>query len=105
MDFYLQRLQTDATLQPFVVIMEGSRWNPGQVFVITERQAFQYPTVTKGVDYVFKLLYVLDLDYQPYCAGVWQFLQNVVYELHDDIPISSRVRDFRAFMHAQDIEN
>ena len=65
LNLFLNSIDRSARPQPFILMIGGSRLRPSQVFVILERAATEMETLTKAVDYTFKLTYVLDLGYQP----------------------------------------
>ena len=65
LNLFLNSIDRSARLQPFILMIGGSRLRPSQVFVILERAATEMETLTKAVDYTFKLTYVLYLGYQP----------------------------------------
>ena len=66
MEFYASTLDMP---QPFILIL-GCRMKPLQIFVMVERRAVEFSTLTKAVDYCFKLIYVLDVEYQATCIAV-----------------------------------
>lgn len=86
--------------QPFVLLIGGSRWNPLQSFAIIEHRAVACPSILSAIDTVFKLIYVLDLNYQPQCMAVWQFLESLVYKLGNSVTVASILR-FRNWMSQQ----
>ncbi|XP_033624674.1 uncharacterized protein LOC117288083 [Asterias rubens] len=90
MAFYLKSVDRETHPQPFLLVI-GSRINPLQIFVIVERQALQFNTMTKAVDYCFKLIYVLDIEYQPACGTTWEFLQTNVYGIAGKCGVSTSV--------------
>lgn len=58
-------------------------------------------TLTKAVDYAFKVTYVFDLGYQPLSFAVWQFLEDI-YELPQEITgkdtTATSIRQFRSYV-------
>lgn len=99
MSFYLKGIVKHVHPQPYILAI-GSRLNPLQVFVIVERRAVGFETMTKAVDYCFKLLYVLDVEYQPSCYAAWECLQSCVYDIPncDSKPVGSSVRELNTFL-------
>ena len=94
MEFYASTLDMP---QPFILIL-GCRMKPLQIFVMVERRAVEFSTLTKAVDYCFKLIYVLDVEYQATCIAVWDFLQRAIYNVPGANLGSASVRELRAFM-------
>ena len=99
---YLYSIDKSSRSQPYVLVLyRESKVKPSQVFVILERKAVPQPSLLKAVDLCYKSYYVFDLDYQPSCNVVWQFLQSMVYnqpgQPHNDCPA---LRSFRAYYHA-----
>ena len=78
--------------QPFVLLIGGNRWSPLQAFAVVEHRAVACPTVVAAVDLVFKMIFVLDVDYQPHCMAVWQFLEGLVYKLGGSVTVASILR-------------
>ena len=103
MEFYISQINRKTRPQPFILIIGGSRIKPLQTFVIIERQGILYPTLTKAVDYAFKVHYVLDINYQAQCFAAWQFLQSVLYKLHGDVT-SSSVMEIRTYLNSLEEE-
>ncbi len=52
-----------------------------QAFVILAGQALPQNTLLGAVDVCFKAFYVLDINYPKQCAAVWEFLQQVVFQI------------------------
>ncbi|XP_038063262.1 uncharacterized protein LOC119733962 [Patiria miniata] len=96
-DNYLDSINAEKRPQPFILALYTTeRLSPSQVFLVVERRAIPYPSLIKTVDAAFKAHYVLDINYQPQVKTVWEFLQNVVYELPGIVP--PILRDFRAYL-------
>ena len=93
-EFYLQGIKQS---QPYILVI-GSRASPLQVFVLVERRAIEFKTLLKAVDYCFKLIYVLDIEYQHACFNVWQFLEVALYGIPSQVPISGCVRELRTYL-------
>jgi hypothetical protein len=90
------------TVQPFVLAL-GDRSGPSQAFVIIERNAIEFPSLLKAVDCCFKVFYVLDVAYPTNCQIVWEFLQDLVYDMpvrKGHSPISKNVTNLRSFFLA-----
>lgn len=98
-EFYVSKIDRNVRPQPFILLLGDSRVKPLQSFVIVERRALLFETLTKAVDYAFKLHYVLDLKYQSQCYPAWQFLQMVLYQLPGD-ETSSTVRELRTYINS-----
>ena len=88
-EFYIDRIDGKERPQPFILLPGGSRKKPLQTFVIVERRAILFPTLTKAVDYAFKVHYVLDVEYQSQYFAAWQFLQTVVYKMPGEVTSNS----------------
>ena len=73
---------------------------PSQAYVLVERQVMPQPSLTKAVDLCFKIVYVLDIEFQPNCKSAWQFLETVVYEFVNP-HIQGSIRDIRAFINSK----
>ncbi|XP_071855466.1 uncharacterized protein [Apostichopus japonicus] len=82
--------------QPFVVC-KGTLLAPTQTFVILERRPVPQESLLKAIDFCFKAMYILDMAYQPSCCLVWQFIQNVIYEIKEP-HVPSCIRDLRSFL-------
>ncbi|XP_071841210.1 uncharacterized protein [Apostichopus japonicus] len=82
--------------QPFVVC-KGTLLAPTQTFVILERRPVPQESLLKAIDFCFKAMYILDMAYQPSCCLVWQFIQNVIYEIKE-AHVPSCIRDLRSFL-------
>lgn len=82
--------------QPFVVC-KGTLLAPTQTFVILERRPVRQESLLKAIDFCFKAMYILDMAYQPSCCLVWQFIQNVIYEIKE-AHVPSCIRDLRSFL-------
>ncbi|XP_054773638.2 uncharacterized protein LOC129281750 [Lytechinus pictus] len=89
--------------QPFVLLIGGSRWDPLQAFAVVEHRAVACPSALAAVDLVFKMTFILDVDYQPYCMAVWQFLESLVYQLGEPVKTASILR-FRTWMSQQSVD-
>lgn len=94
---YAKDIDASKKPQPFLVC-KGKILSPTQTFVILERRAVLHETLLKAIDYCFKATYVLDIAYQPACSLVWQFFQNVIYELRDK-HVPNCIRDVRAYLN------
>ena len=94
MEFYASTLDMP---QPFILIL-GCRMKPLQIFVMVERRAVKFSTLTKAVDNCFKLIYVLDVEYQATCIAVWDFFQHAIYNVPGANLGSASVRELRAFI-------
>lgn len=97
MRFYLNSIDAHKMSQPYILVL-GSRINPLQIMVIVERKAVEFTTLTKAVDYCFKLIYVLDVQYQAQCIGTWEFLQNLYLTDSKTVAVSTSVRDLLIFL-------
>ncbi|XP_064638872.1 uncharacterized protein LOC135494646 isoform X1 [Lineus longissimus] len=70
----------EGEVQPFILAL-GDRHKPTQSFVIVERNAVEQTSLLKAVDCCFKLFFVLDIAYPASCHIVWEFLQDLVYQV------------------------
>ncbi|KAJ8047919.1 hypothetical protein HOLleu_00038 [Holothuria leucospilota] len=48
--------------------------------VIIQRHAIPTCSMMAAVDTCYKAYFVLDVQFQSLCHGVWDFIQNIVYE-------------------------
>ncbi|XP_033626202.1 uncharacterized protein LOC117305821 isoform X1 [Asterias rubens] len=78
---YMASIPAKERPQPFILLLGGSRFSPQQVFMVVERRAVLCSSILQAVDICMKIIYVLDLDYQPHCSAVWHMLQHMVYML------------------------
>ena len=103
LNYFLSNIDKGSRPQPFILLLGGSRLRPSQVFVIRERIATEMETLTKAVDYTFKLIYVLDLGYQPLSFAVWQFFEDV-YEMPPQLTgteaTATSIRQFRSYIQS-----
>ncbi|XP_064635514.1 uncharacterized protein LOC135492800 isoform X1 [Lineus longissimus] len=98
---FLQDLPSGA-VQPFVLAL-GDRTSPTQAFLIIEKNALEYPTLLKAVDACFKAFYVLDIEYPANCIIVWQFIQELVFDVRSKkghVSLSKNVTSLRSFFLA-----
>ncbi|XP_064635515.1 uncharacterized protein LOC135492800 isoform X2 [Lineus longissimus] len=89
-------------VQPFVLAL-GDRTSPTQAFLIIEKNALEYPTLLKAVDACFKAFYVLDIEYPANCIIVWQFIQELVFDVRSKkghVSLSKNVTSLRSFFLA-----
>ena len=98
---YLKMIDAKERPQPYILLVGGSRWKPGQVFVVIERQEIECSSVMQAVDICFKLTYILDIDYQPLCRTTWQLLQHMVYELSPSPLTGASLINFRTWLTNQ----
>lgn len=98
-ELYIQQVDRKLRPQPFILLIGDSRKKPLQIFVIVERHGILFPTVTKAVDYAFKVHYVLDVEYQTQCYAAWQFLQTVIYKMPGEA-LSNSVREIRTYLNS-----
>ena len=98
---FLKSIDVAKRPQPFILLLGGTRLKPNQIFAVVERRAIHMATLTKAVDYIFKLTYVLDLGYQPLSFAVWQFFEDI-YELPTGVTgtvtTAASIREFRSFL-------
>lgn len=67
-------------LQPFIIGI-GSRFNVTHCFVIFDTAKYKFESIVMAVDYCFKLHFVLNLKYSPYCLQIWTFIQKYFYSI------------------------
>lgn len=73
--------------QSFILAI-GEKLCPTQTFVIIEKYIIEVNSLLKAVDICFKLMYIFNLEFSPYCRNVWQFLNEIFYkcEYRGEIP-------------------
>ena len=84
--------------QPFILLLGGTRFKPNQVFMVVERKAVACSSVLQAVDTCMKMIYVLDVDYQPQCSAVWKLLQHIVYGLPPGTLTGVSLINFRTWL-------
>lgn len=55
----------------------------------------KFKKMTTAVLFCFKLIYVLDVQYQVACIGTWDFLQNMYLPEAKTVAVSTSVRGHR----------
>ena len=95
---YMASIPARERPQPFILLLGGIRYRPNQVFMIVERKAVSCSSVLQAVDTCMKIIYVLDVDYQPQCSAVWHFLQHMVYELPPGALAGVSLINFRTWL-------
>ena len=77
LDFYLSTFK--GRNQPFVLVIGGSYKNPGQCFVVLERKAYERRSLLAAIDFCYKVIQILDLEYPTQVSNVWNFFDTIVY--------------------------
>lgn len=65
-------------LQPFIVAV-GSEEMVSHFFVVLDTAKYRFESVVTAVDFCYKLHFVLNLEYSPFCVQVWTFVQKYFY--------------------------
>lgn len=89
-------------VQPFVLAL-GERTSPTQAFLIIENNAVECDSLLNAVDACFKAFYVLDLEYPANCIIVWQFIQELVFDVRSkkgQVSLSKNVTSLRSYFLA-----
>lgn len=81
------RLLDGQRKQPFILAI-GKKCSPEQIFLIFENNSIEVVSLLKGVDLCFKLTFLLNLEFSPYCSNVWHFLNSCFFkcDVKNDIP-------------------
>ncbi|XP_042601600.1 uncharacterized protein LOC122140765 isoform X2 [Cyprinus carpio] len=63
------------------ILTLGNDQSAFQAFVIIAGQALEQETLLQAIDVCFKAFFVFDIEYPKQCEHVWEFIQNVIYEI------------------------
>lgn len=86
--------------QPFVLAI-GDKYNPTQTFVIFEKNCIPSTSLLKCVDLCYKLTYVLNLEFSPYCRNVWQFINDIFYKCEFSAELPSCILELKSRLFIQ----
>jgi len=65
--------------QPFILVIGDSILDANQCFVIFENNAISVESIVQGVDICYKLTYIFNVEFSPYCKNVWDYIDQYVY--------------------------
>lgn len=65
-------------VQPYVVYC-GPLRNITCCHVVLHTTIYDFDCSMKAVDFLYKLMHVLDIDYPIACPHVWAYMQNYIY--------------------------
>jgi len=74
-----------------VVVCTGERGSIAQAFLVLEGQATQCPSLPAAVDRAVH--FIFNIAYMSCSEHVWQLLQKLVYQIHDNSATFACVTD------------
>jgi hypothetical protein len=80
--------------QPFILAI-GEKFKPHQTFVILEDKCIETNSLLKAVDLCYKLFYILNLQFPPYCQNVWHFFNATFYQCDSNKQLPSCVVELK----------
>jgi hypothetical protein len=80
-----------------MVVVIGSRGNVVQSYVMMEGMATAVPSYMSGLDRAFKAHYIFNIAYSSGAEHLWQWLQKVVYKIHDGTNTFASVHELQSF--------
>lgn len=100
---YLGEIRAEKRPQPFILALYRENvLCPTQTFVIAERRAVEVSSLLEAVDICYKLVYILDVDYQVLCKGVWQFIEHIYEQPRSTKGIlTPSIRAFRTYVQSR----
>jgi hypothetical protein len=81
-----------------LIVLIGSRGSISQHYLLLEGQATEVPSLLSAVDKAFKTHFLFSISYGNVAEHIWQFVQKVVYDIHDTSSTFAGVHDFQAYL-------
>ena len=79
-----------------LVVASGLRESLIQQYLLLEGQATQVPSFLCGVEKALKLHYLFNIAYSSDVEHIWQFVQKIVFGIHDATSTFSSVHEFQS---------
>lgn len=70
------------TLQPLIVAV-GEEFHYKRYYVVLDDVKYEFQSYLEAINFCFKLIYVLNLQYPPQCQSVWIFIQKFFFNVHE----------------------
>jgi hypothetical protein len=83
-----------------LIVCKGnlSEFKLEEFFVLLENRAIKVDTLIAAVDLAYKCFYVMNYIFPPVCFGTWQFLDYVIFDMNQKVPMSPSVSEIAAFV-------
>ena len=98
LDHHCRRSRKPRRIQPSYT---GPRGDLVDIFVLFEGQVTKCPSLLSAVDKAFKLHYIFNVEYIHAAEHVWQLLQKLAYNIHDNVSTFACVTDLMAFANSK----